>query len=335
MISRCLKSVVILLLVVSCCACGGKEEQNQEITTKETQESVVEKKNYQRKAVAAAGNFSYALSTDGKVLCAGKSENKMSGNGHTQGMPDTSGWQDMVYVYANDFVVCGMDKDGKLYGDGMEDNSGEGTVPLYTDNRQIISGISCFTILNNQGKLICVAGKFNPRGYTKMYSLTSDVAYITGGDTIVAALNEDGKVIVFCDDNEYGQVNVGTWTDIVDIACGYNYTVGLKEDGTVVATGDNTYGQCDVSGWTDIVSVAAGSCTTIGLKSDGTVVATGDNTKGQCDVSGWTDIVSVVTSGNHTLGIKKDGTAVATGDNTYGQCDVSGWSNIRIPEGLE
>ena len=40
--------------------------------------------------------------------------------------------------------------------------------------------------------------------------------------------------------------------DIVSIVTAGNYTVGLKADGTVVATGWNEYGQCDVSGWTDI-----------------------------------------------------------------------------------
>jgi len=33
------------------------------------------------------------------------------------------------------------------------------------------------------------------------------------------------------------------------VAVGVLHTVGLKSDGTVVATGDNYYGQCDVGGW--------------------------------------------------------------------------------------
>ena len=42
------------------------------------------------------------------------------------------------------------------------------------------------------------------------------------------------------------------WPDIVAVAAGDAYTVGLKADGTVVAVGDNEYGQREVSGWTDI-----------------------------------------------------------------------------------
>ena len=64
-----------------------------------------------------------------------------------------------------------------------------------------------------------------------------------------------------------------------------SHTVGLKSDGTVVATGDNYVGECDVSGWYDIVAVSAGDCHTVGLKSDGTVVAAGYNNSGRCEVS--------------------------------------------------
>ena len=69
--------------------------------------------------------------------------------------------------------------------------------------------------------------------------------------------------------------------------------MGLKSDGTVVAVGDNSYGQLNVGSWSDIVQVAAGGSHTVGLKSDGTVVAVGDNDYGQLDVGSWSDIVQV------------------------------------------
>ena len=65
------------------------------------------------------------------------------------------------------------------------------------------------------------------------------------------------------------------------IAAGYENTVGLKSDGTVVAVGWNNYGQCDIGGWTDIIQVAAGYGHTVVLKADGTVVAVGYNGYGQ------------------------------------------------------
>jgi alpha-tubulin suppressor-like RCC1 family protein len=63
--------------------------------------------------------------------------------------------------------------------------------------------------------------------------------------------------------------------------------VGLRADGTVVAAGDNDYGQCEVGDWTDIVAVAAGNYHTVGLRSDGTVVAMGMNLVGECEIGDW------------------------------------------------
>ncbi len=57
--------------------------------------------------------------------------------------------------------------------------------------------------------------------------------------------------------NDNGQINVGAWTDIVAVAAGWNHTVGLKSDGTVVAVGLNDKGQIDVGAWSGIVAVAA------------------------------------------------------------------------------
>ncbi len=65
------------------------------------------------------------------------------------------------------------------------------------------------------------------------------------------------------------------WSDIQQVSAGGDHTVGLKSDGTVVATGDNDDGQCNVSAWSNIEQASAGRYHTVGLESDGTVVAAG------------------------------------------------------------
>jgi hypothetical protein len=151
--------------------------------------------------------------------------------------------------------------------------------------------------------------------------------YVAAGYEYTVGLKADGTVVAV-GKNENGQCNVSGWRDIVAVTVGYYYTVGLKADSTVVAVGDNVYGQCNVSGWRDIVAVAAG-VHTVGLKADGTVVAVGKNEDGQCNVSGWRDIVAVAADfWGHTVGLKADGTVVAVGKNEDGQCNVSGWRDI-------
>ena len=141
-------------------------------------------------------------------------------------------------------------------------------------------------------------------------------------------IKTDGTVVA-TDFNDSGQCDeVIGWEDMVAVSAGGWHTVGLKSDGTVVATGYNSGGQCNVTDWKDIVAVSAGYYHTVGLKSDGTVVATGHNGYGKCNVTDWKDIVAVSAGYHHTVGIKTDGTVVATGRNDAGQCDVSDWKDI-------
>lgn len=51
---------------------------------------------------------------------------------------------------------------------------------------------------------------------------------------------------------DYHTYDTSRWYDILEIAADNGHCVGLRSDGTVVAEGDNEYGQCDVETWTDI-----------------------------------------------------------------------------------
>ena len=105
--------------------------------------------------------------------------------------------------------------------------------------------------------------------------------------------------------------------------------MGLKSDGTVVATGDNFDGQCNVSSWSGIGAVSAGYYHTVGLKTNGTAVATGWNDAGQCDVGAWTGITAVSAGSSHSVGLRSNGTAAATGYNADGRCNVRSWTVSR------
>ena len=70
-------------------------------------------------------------------------------------------------------------------------------------------------------------------------------------------------------ENKYCQCDVEKWNNIVSVSAGSNHTLGLKNDGTVVAVGENNYGQCEVENWTNIISISAGYGYTVGLKNDG------------------------------------------------------------------
>ena len=116
------------------------------------------------------------------------------------------------------------------------------------------------------------------------------------------------------------------------IAVGFFHTVGLKNDGSVIACGNNEYGQCDTGSWKNITQIAAGGYHTVGLRSDGTVVACGDNQYGQCNVKDWKDVIQIKATDYNTAALLKDGTVVVCGYNKLTK--VGGWSGIdRICSG--
>ena len=77
--------------------------------------------------------------------------------------------------------------------------------------------------------------------------------------------------------NYNGECRVSDWEDIIQVAAGENYSLGLRADGRVEQAGSNF----DLSEWENIVQISAGDYHAIALKRDGTVIGAGDNTYGQ------------------------------------------------------
>jgi len=184
--------------------------------------------------------------------------------------------------------------------------------------------------LANEGKIAEAAMAFGRLGdfsdaRDRSFDLWDKIAVretISAAGSRTVGVRNDGTVVAKGYIKKY---DFTEWTDIIAVSSGLVHTVGLKSDGTVVATGDNEDGQCNVSSWTDIVAITAGRESTIGLKSDGTVVAVGTNGWGQCDVSDWSNIVAVAAGFYHSVGLRSDGTVVTVGDD---RCDAYSWNNI-------
>lgn len=174
-------------------------------------------------------------------------------------------------------------------------------------------------------------------GHRLLSTIWTHYAYVKPDGTVSSA--GVGDLCNNC--NQCGVDNEHKWNSIISVATGRKHTVGLKMDGSVVATEfakeyvfegtrlPNYYaGQCDVNTWSDIKAIAAGSLHTVGLKKDGSVVAAGYLDEPECNVGSWRNIVIIAAGSSHTVGLKKDGTVVATGANKEGECNVSEWTNI-------
>jgi alpha-tubulin suppressor-like RCC1 family protein len=131
--------------------------------------------------------------------------------------------------------------------------------------------------------------------------------------------------------------------DAVQVAAGSQYTVELKEDGTVWAWGSNAFGQLGnattqsrlvpvpVSALDHIEAIAAGDNHTVALSKNGHVWAWGNNRYGQLgngtqassltpvQVPNLSHVVAIAVGPTHTVALKADGTVWTWGANPFGQ----------------
>ena len=275
-------------------------------------------------AVSAGTTNTVGLKSDGTVVAVGS---------NTYGECNVSDWTDIVAISAGFLYTVGLKSDGTVVAVGRN-GFDEFNVSDLTDIVAISAGVGYIVGLKSDGTVV-TAGKvpYIRSEYEIQQTILgsdwsplrrwTDIVAISAGSRHTVGLKEDGTVVAV-GYNDDGQCNVEEWTDIVAISAGEHHTVGLKSDGTVVAVGSNTYGECNVSDWTDIVAISAGKNYTAGLKSDGTVAAVGYNDDGQCNVEEWTDIVAISAGEHHTVGLKSDGTVVAVGWNGSGRCLVGG-----------
>lgn len=170
-------------------------------------------------------------------------------------------------------------------------------------------------------------------GADTLKAKAGNIVDLDAGYNRVAVLRTDGVVAVMEDLYSDPVCVEYHWNDIVKINAAGRAVVGLREDGTVVASGDVG----DISSWTDIVDIAACMTRVVGLKADGTVVSTNPNDA----VGGWTEIVDISTMysafGDKIFGVRSDGTVVetGTGEECYtaqdwmGIVDIcAGWSSV-------
>ena len=117
---------------------------------------------------------------------------------------------------------------------------------------------------------------------------------------------------------------VSFWTDIVQVACGYDFVLGLKSDGTLISEGK----YYDCPNWKNVKQIDAfncyyGKCYTIAILSDGSVTSDFNE-----DVESWCNVKSVsVGNAGYVVGLKSDGTAYAIGNEEF-ENTVKSWRGI-------
>ncbi|MEM6292530.1 MAG: hypothetical protein AAGA54_14745 [Myxococcota bacterium] len=202
------------------------------------------------------------------------------------------------------------------------------------------------------------------------YELDTDgLISVVTRQTFMVALRDDGSVLTW-GDNESGQLgqaapadcgNSGTIpclrvptevpgiSNAIAIGAGFDHTLVLLDDGSVLSFGSNEYGQLGdaaagpsrmdpaaVPGLEDVVQVAAGSDVSYAVLLDGSVYAWGENDRGQLGqgttdgdahptptvVDGVEDVLQVAAANTTAFALLGNGTVLAWGRNHAGQAGV-------------
>lgn len=234
-----------------------------------------------------------ALKENGRVVSTGE---------NNYGQCDVSGWKDIVAIDTGIWHTVGLKKDGTVVAVGQNE-SGQCAVSEWENIIAIAAGQDFTVGLKSDGTVVVAGG--NSEDWADALNWNSIVQIDVDGLRIVGLTND--HYVLRTSDN--GTEQIGDIT--LDISAGKNLISLLEAGGMKAYYGNDAEGTGEISGWDDVIYAISGTHCTIGVKADGTAVATPiRNTKfdwdemkdiplsgkseddfGQADVGSWTDIM--------------------------------------------
>lgn len=222
-------------------------------------------------SAAVGDDFTIGLLPSGKLLATG--ENDM-------GQCNVSNWKNIVSIACGRNHTVGICADGKVVATGMN-TDGQCNVSFISDAMQATASQWHTAILRKDGT-VAVCGIQYPE-----IALWQNIASIACGCSHIVGLHKNGTVSIATESSNHflDQMTkqIARWNDIIAIAAYDDSTLGLKADGTVVASGC-CYERLsnELSTWHDIVAIDVGGSFNnefaIGVKKDGSVIFAGKPT---------------------------------------------------------
>lgn len=221
------------------------------------------------KELVLCDSNNYGITNAGRAYFSGYSNYNRS---------EISNWTNIVGIAETYEITAGLRADGTVvctsYYAGVQTalSAWRNVVKLAGTS----TSVKIFVGLKNDNTLLVYASGYEQ--YVPSFT-NSNFIDIIPGYAGVFALKADGTVVFFgkagAYNGGYTTIDVSSWTKIKEIRTSRNHAVGLRTDGTVVATGLNTSGQCDVSDYTDVVDIAVTNTTTLLKLASGKIVIVG------------------------------------------------------------
>jgi alpha-tubulin suppressor-like RCC1 family protein len=306
-------------------------------------------------AVAAGSYTTLALKSDGTLWAWGLNDYGQLGRGNCDVAPHPvprqvdhgRGWAALSAGYGTSFAVRA---DGTLWAWGNNSDFG-GNLGLGVGGKVTLNGITIPRDRWSPTRVGSAADWVVPYGgFQHAVASKRDGALWGWGANYYGALGPQGKVSL-----DPVPTRVGRGGGYATAAAGGDFSLAVKRDGSLWATGINLYGQLGlgdtadrhrltmVGSGHDWAAVSAGLGYALALKRDGSLWAWGGNGFGQLglgdtaprlsptQVGGETDWAQVSCLGHHSLALRRDGTLWAWGENGFGQLGVGDTGDRRIP----
>jgi alpha-tubulin suppressor-like RCC1 family protein len=247
-------------------------------------------------AIAAGGNHSLALLSDGTVMAWGENESGQLGDGNTNEADAPVPVKGLAGVTA---IAAGGEYSLALLSDGTVMAWGAGEHGQLGNDRTINSDVP-----------------------VNVKDLTGVTAIAAGGEHALALLS-DGTVMAW-GNNESGQLGNPAFTEEIR-----RKEEEEREEGEVEDISDAPVA---VEGLSGVTAITAGANHSLALLSGGTVMAWGEDKYGQLGdgsiarddeaataVSGLSGVAAIAAGGEHSLALLGGGTLMAWGEDRYGE----------------
>ena len=266
-------------------------------------------------------NHILGLTQDGRVLSAGTNQ---------EGCCETGDWENIVSIWADDYLSVGIREDGSVALAGMaadteeEQKAAEEELASWTGIRQIVVYNNIFYGLKQDGTVVC-AGR-EDESLRQQISGWSGIRSLSVGDGFVAGLREDGTVAAVQYSINDQRAEVTQWKDVAALTGTMYNLAALLENGRILVTEPSRSGNCtmeEILSLSDAVQAAWQGDSLAVLCQDGAVRNTGyveyyrDETT---EINEWQDISAIAAAGITMGGIRRDGTVTRT---AFGGASVS------------
>ncbi len=199
--------------------------------------------------------------------------------------------------------------------DEMFDN--RAVIPFLQDKEKVSKDKSNFNYLTKQSKKQKWSDGFKKNKKIIML-ITASLLVIIVASVLLISYLLNGKQII----NEMS----GSSQNRLDAS--NTSVVYVNGKGIAYGRGDNSNGQLDFA-FDQVFKIQEGSNFTVVLKEDGTIASVGLISQYADEIKEWRDLVDVEVGKSHILALDKYGKVWCTGDNSYGQCDFEKTEGIK------